>query len=281
MRVRVKPPQRLETCHAAVQTWLRKLNKSMIPLEFPVTHGKNMTVAQKQNTNIRITWRGSTATATEVHAGEFFSNLKVSSSSRRLTEVKEAVQKPFCPSSNQKCHSGCCEERVRKKPPRFLRKHHFYDLVLGRLNQEDLIWQSWSDRQRGESSWRVWRCSTGHTGRETRQDTKPPPHVPEVKMCGRSWALGGGQWLPPPPSSQAAQSFFCFASFLTILSSSLRDFCSSSRNCFIHLFSCCPRQWERRTRRTSCWWSPLNWWWKKVRWCDQHTHFFQLVDLIL
>ena len=52
------------------------------------------------------------------------------------------------------------------------------------------------------------------------------------------WGWSGGcvQW---PPSSQA-QSFFWpdLASFRTTRSSSLRDFCSSSRNCFIHLFSC-------------------------------------------
>lgn len=57
--------------------------------------------------------------------------------------------------------------------------------------------------------------------------------------CEDGWLF---QWL----LSSQPQSFFCLLSFLTNFSSSLRDFCSSSRNCFIHLFSC--KTW--RIRRT-------------------------------
>lgn len=89
-----------------------------------------------------------------------------------------------------------------------------------------------NDRQRGKSN-----SATSRWNMETQHKTNIQIHTSLYERCAHinvQWGLYGSiQW---PPSSQA-QSFFCLASFRTTLSSSLRDFCSSSRSCFIHLFS--------------------------------------------
>lgn len=99
---------------------------------------------------------------------------------------KEAAQKPFCPSSSivrlaEKCHSGRCREREserKKKMPRrqltthFMRRHRFCNLVSGRLDREDQIRRSCSDRQGGKSSCRARRRNIGQRqGNQTRHQT--------------------------------------------------------------------------------------------------------------
>lgn len=104
-------------------------------------------------------------------------------------------------------------------------------------------------RGKSHSALRDWNMETqkrkqmqAHTHTHTPDPSPVPPQACLQKYIaihtdtqrGWGWLYGCAQW----PASSQAQSFFCLASFRTTLSSSLRDFCSSSRNCFIHLFSC-------------------------------------------
>lgn len=109
----------------------------------------------------------------------------------------------------------------------------------------------WGKLQARLSEWGVRLCDErlkygDATQRYTQihtPDSLTSPHGAYKKTCSYTgWLYGCRQWLP----SSQVQSFFCLASFRTTLSRSLRDFCSSSRNCFIHLFS-----WLGRKKKKS------------------------------
>lgn len=142
------------------------------------------------------------------------------------------------------------------------------------------IGQPCSDRQGGESSWRVRRRNTGHIGRETRQDTKPPLHPwtedGRTKAVTRRRSVAAAAAAAVVPSSAVVlllgqlpdDPLQLFTGLLLVLQELLHP--------FVLLL---PRR-TRMMKMEHFKWSLLISR-DKVHWGDQYTHLFQLVDLVL